>query len=312
MLGAATTLLMTGVAAANTFRAADLIYMPAVARAQGGGGAFFKTDIVISNLTSDRVTVDVVYMPTGAGNDNSGAINNFVTLPTLAPGERRVIDDFVAASNGLNRQDANGHLIFFACREGGNCACESGDCPDFRLISVTGRIYNDAPGGTFGQAFPGLPWYNYASIENTEFGYHRVVINGVRNVGSPGVSGYRTNIGLVNSSMFSATTLRLTMFNTQNQSVGQTDVTLAPLAHMQAPVTQFFSNFSGDGYVRVEQIAYTPRAGESDAVPGFFAYGSLIDNRTADPTTLEAIFERQLDLDCLFGSKPIRRGVNRN
>ena len=304
LLGAA-TLLVAGVASANTFRAADLVYLPALARLQGGGGAFFKTDVVIANLSQDRIVVDVVYVPTGAGTDNSGAISSFTRLPVLAPGERRVLNDFV--QTGLNRADANGYALFFACRENGNCNDCDANAGDCRLISVTGRIYNDQPTGTFGQSFPGIPWYSYASIDSSSFGFNRVSINGVR-----ASDNFRTNIGLLNSSAYSSTTLRLTAFNTQNQQVGSTEVTLAPLAHTQQPVQQLISGFSGDGFVRVEQVGFTPKAGVTDAAPGFFAYGSVIDNRTGDPTTLEAIFDQQLDAGCVFGSKPISRGVRRN
>lgn len=304
LLGAA-TLLVAGVASANTFRAADLVYLPALARLQGGGGAFFKTDVVISNLTQDRVTVDVVYIPTGASNDNSAAIETFTTLPTLAPGERRVLNDFV--QTGLNLSEANGYALFLACRENGDCANCDDDGADCRRISVSGRIYNDQPTGTFGQLFPGLPWYTYASIDSSDLGFNRVTINGAR------VSDqYRTNIGVVNSSAYSSTTLRLTAFNAQNQQVGLTEITLGPLAHTQQPIQQLFTGFTGDGFVRIEQVGFNPGAGAEDPIPGFFAYGSLLDNRTGDPTTLEAIYDQQFDFDCVFGSKPVRRGVRRD
>lgn len=303
LLGAA-TLLVAGVASANTFRAADLVYLPALARLQGGGGAFFKTDVVIANLSSDRIVVDVVYIPTGAGTDNSGAISTFTRLPVLAPGERRVLNDFV--QTGLNRADANGMALFFACRENGNCNNCDANSADCRLISVSGRIYNDQPSGTFGQLFPGLPWYNYASIDAAQFGFQNVVINGARQDAN-----FRTNIGVVNSSAYSSTTLRLSLFSPTAQLLGQTELTLAPLAHSQQAITNFFPGFTGNGYVVVEQVAFTPKAGVTDAAPGFFAYGSTIDGRTGDPTTLEAIFDEPLDAGCVFGSKPISRGVRR-
>lgn len=310
LIGAATTMMFASVAAANTYRAADLVYMPAVARTAGGGGAFFKTDVVIANLSNDTITVDVVYLPTGNTRDNRPGLDNFVRLPNLAPGERRVIDDFMKAS--FNLDEANGHALFFACRANGNCNdCDAsgGDC---RLISVTGRIYNEQTTGTFGQLFPGLPWYNRASLDDVGFDSDRVVINGVRETGAPNQSGYRTNIGLVNFASYTSTTLELTLFNAQNQQIGQASVTLGPLAHHQQRITQIFPGFTGSGYVRIRQTSATPASGETEDINGFFAYGSLLDNRTGDPTTLESVFEVPLPLDCLVGSKPLRRGVTRD
>ena len=301
-LGVLFMLIFTAAANASTFRAADIVYLPAVARLQGGAGAFFKTDVTIINTSTARVVVQVAYVE-GSG-DNSTAPNTLITLPTFAPGERRELIDI--ALSALNRDTANGYLIFFSCREGGNCTtCDTngGDCLD---ITVQGRIYNDTPGGTFGQSFPGLPWYGFAALNSTTEGTDRLSINGVRNNAN-----YRTNIGLVNASQFSSTVLRLRLFNNSGTQVGAMDQTLGPLGRIQFPVTQIAGGFTGDGYVTVEQVSATAAPGQTDAVPGFFAYGSLLDNRTSDPTTLEAQFNVPLPLNCVFGSKAQRRLVRR-
>lgn len=302
-LAVLSVLMFAAVATASTFRAADIVYLPAVARLQGVGGAFFKTDVTITNTTTSRVVVQVAYVE-GSG-DNSTALNTLITLPTFAPGERRELIDI--AQSALTRESANGYLIFFSCREGGNCtSCDTngGDCLN---ITVQGRIYNDTPGGTFGQSFPGIPWYSYAALTSTTQGTDRLSINGVRNNAS-----YRTSIGVVNASQFSSTVLRVRLFNSTGTQVGQLDQTLGPLGRVQFPVTQIATAFTGDGYVTVEQLSATPTPGQGDAVPGFFAYGSLVDNRTNDPTTLEAEFNVPLPVDCVYGAKaqgrrPVRR-----
>jgi hypothetical protein len=301
-LGVLSVLMFASVASANTFGAADIVYLPAVARLEGAGGAFFKTDVTITNTSTSSVVVQVAYVE-GSG-DNSAAPNTLITLPTFLPGERRELIDI--AKSALNRDTANGYLIFFACREGGNCAdCDinPGDCLN---IAVQGRIYNDTAGGTFGQSFPGVPWYSYAALTSTTQGTDRLSINGVRNN-----TNYRTNIGLVNASQFSSTVLRLRLFNSAGTQIAEMDQTLGPLGRIQFPVTQIAAGFSGDGYVTVEQISATPVSGQTDAVPGFFAYGSLLDNRTSDPTTLAAQFNVPLPFDCVYGSKPQRRTVRR-
>ncbi|HEX8618982.1 MAG TPA: hypothetical protein VF911_15470 [Thermoanaerobaculia bacterium] len=293
-LGLLSMLMFASVASASAFRAADIVYLPAVGRLQGAAGAFFKTDVTITNMSDARVVVQVAYVE-GSG-DNSSALNTLITLPTFAPRERREMID--AARSALNRETANGYLIFFSCREGGNCtSCESngGDCLN---IAVQGRIYNDTPGGTFGQSLPGIPWYSYAALTSADRGTHRLSINGIRNTAD-----YRTNIGLVNASQFSSTVLRLRLFNNTGTQIGEMDQTLGPLGRIQFPVTQIAAAFSGDGYVTVEQVSATPSPGQTDALPGFFAYGSLLDNRTSDPTTLEAQFDVPLPFECAFGSQ---------
>ncbi|MEA2491056.1 MAG: hypothetical protein QOH21_2848 [Acidobacteriota bacterium] len=295
-------MMFAAVATASTFRAADIVYLPAVARLPGGFGAFFKTDVTITNTNTTRVVVQVAYVEGSA--DNSTALNTLITLPTFVPGERRELIDI--AQSALGRESANGYLIFFSCREGGNCtSCDTnaGDCLN---ITVQGRIYNDTPGGTFGQSFPGIPWYSYAAMTSTT-GTDRLSINGVRNNAN-----YRTNIGLVNASQFSSTVLRLRLFNSTGTQVGEMDQTLGPLGRSQFPVAQIAAGFTGDGYVTVEQVSATPTPGQEDAVPGFFAYGSLLDNRTNDPTTLEAEFNVPLPFDCVYaakgqGRRPVRR-----
>lgn len=296
------TLMFATLAHASAFRAADIVYLPAVARLQGAAGSFFKTDVTIINTSASRAVVQVAYVE-GSG-DNSTAVNTLITLPTFAPGERRELIDI--ARSALNRETANGYLIFFSCREGGNCTnCDSngGECLN---IAVQGRIYNDTPGGTFGQSFPGIPWYSYASLNSTAEGTDRLSINGVRNTAD-----YRTNIGLVNASQFSSTNLRLRLFNNAGTQVGEMDQTLGPLGRIQFPVTQIASGFTGDGYVTVEQVSATPTPGQADAIPGFFAYGSLLDNRTSDPTTLEAQFNVPLPSNCVASSKAQQRMIRR-
>ena len=300
-VGVLSMLMFASVASASTFRAADIVYLPAVGRLHGAAGAFFKTDVTITNTSASRAVVQVAYVE-GSG-DNSTAPNTLITLPTFAPGERRELIDI--AQSALNRETANGYLIFFSCREGGNCTnCDAGDCLN---ITVQGRIYNDTGGGTFGQSFPGIPWYSYASFTSTTQGTDRLSINGVRNNAE-----YRTNIGLVNASQFSSTVLRLRVFNNTGTQVGEMDQTLGPLGRIQFPVTHIAAGFTGDGYVTVEQVSATPTPGQTDAVPGFFAYGSLLDNRTNDPTTLEAQFNVSLPLGCVYGAtaaqrRPVRR-----
>lgn len=296
----------TGVASASAFRASDIVYLPAAIRAAGAGGAFFKTDVVLSNVSDQRVVVSVAYAPTGGG-DNRNVTTGMKVLPVLLPGERRDIVDITAA---LGIPDpANGYLIFFACREGGNCSDCDANAADCQLITVSGRIYNALTNGSsFGQLFPGIPWYNYVSVDSQDFGLHRVFIPGLRAAGSAGVSGFRTNIGLVNASQTSSTGLRVTIFSTTGLQLGQQTFNLGPLGHIQFNAANI--GLTGNGWALIEQVTVTP-TGSAPANPGFMAYGSLLDNISNDPTTLEAQYYVEMPFDCIYGSKAKRRLVKR-
>src|SRR5436190_1201860 len=70
-------------AMASNFRAADQVYLPAAGHLGGSSGTFIS-DVFISNLSSDSVSVSVIFS-TGAG----GTQTAFPTVITLAGHERR-------------------------------------------------------------------------------------------------------------------------------------------------------------------------------------------------------------------------------
>ena len=148
-------LAVASTAVASNFRAADTIYLPSAGKV-ASGSIEFVTDAYITNHSSDSVVVSVGFGV--SGQDNSGMTSSLVDLATpLAPGERRLIADitgtlFPAQPNTL------GFLVFFACKEGGDCSDCDGNPADCSLISVESRIYSRTPGDptaeTKGQRFP--------------------------------------------------------------------------------------------------------------------------------------------------------------
>ena len=298
-------------AMASNFRAADQVYLP-VGGHIGGGSGLFVSDVFISNVESDSVTVSIIYS-TGVGGTQTSSYPTIV----LAPGERRELTDFFG---GLGITGL-GQVIFNACKTGGDCSatCAGGDptsgtCPDFRHITVQSRIFS-VPNpsaaintqNTTGQDMPGLPWYSYASMDQAANGLDTVFVTGVRYTGTGGVGTYRTNFGLVNASQFSSTLLRITIYSGTGTVLSSADTTLAPLgqtqiglnsASFQPPLTAG-ANLTGM-WARVQQISATPVGTQPlgcgvNGCPGFFAYGSILDNASGDATTLESQFTKSLD-----------------
>lgn len=328
-LGALFMFMAVGASASN-FRAADLVYLPAVARAPGGGGAFFKTDVWIRNVSDVTVDVDIAFARTGGSDQRSSLQAANLRRVTLAPGEQREIVDILSAVFGLSGPtDAHvGHLLFFACRQGGNCNDCEANAADCRLITVQGRIYTEGsgaaacPGGasscTFGQLFSGQPWYNFVSSSASAIGMGDVFISGIRQTGAPGQVGtYRANIGVANATTDFSLVVRLRLFNPNGTQVGSAaTMTLQPLGHSQQNLTALFPGFTGTGFVVVDlqgsTRVTTPPAGETaPPVPGFFAYGSVLDNVSNDPTTQEAQYRVELPYALVYNKTDMRRPARR-
>lgn len=345
LVTAAAVVLVAGSALASNFRAADQVYLPVAGHINASGGTFIS-DVTVSNVSSDPVTVSVIYTPT---TNLAGARQEpqyFNDLFTLQPFERREFLDFLfapQAQGGLGLSSAFGTLVFNACLQGSATGCRSGqddfgDHPDYRNIAVFSRIYFAGPNvntaGTTGQALPGIPWYNYVSQEasNARVGNLGVVsINGFRQTGIGGQPNtQRGNVGVMNASQYSTTTLRLSLYQGANRTpLSQRDVTLAPLNHVQGSLSDIFNNPpapvgpSALGlYVTVEQVNSIAEPGAPatcpSGCPGFLAYGAVLDNLSGDGTTLEAIYNVALDsdvFDAIYGSdagKPrLRRAVRR-
>jgi len=313
---AAAITLFAGAAMASNFRAADQVYVPAAGHISSSS-ATFVSDIFISNLSDDSVDVSVI-LATGIG----GTQTTFPHIITLAARERRELKDFV--KNTLNVPSALGELIFNACKAGADCTADpsTGLNANYRNISVESRIYsvntpnadanalNTAP--TTGQLFAGIPWYNFVSEAASGVGLDKVFVTGIRNTDQ-----YRTNLGFVNASQFSTTTITATLFSATGTQLGQSSFTLQPLGSAQGQVgtatlfptftksaasTGAYAVFQQSGTVPTSDAA-TNGSGCSNGCPAFFAYGSQLDNQTNDPTTLEPQFLQPLTsaaITCIY------------
>lgn len=299
-------------AMATNFRAADQVYVPAVIHAVGASGTFLS-DVFISNLTTDTVAVSVIYCPQGITGCSGSAVQTFTNLITLAGNERKELVDWAAlpqSQGGLGQTGTVfGQVVFNGCKSGVSCGADTQDAngvsPNFRNISVETRVYS-IPAGTSlssnppttGQLFSGFPWYNFVSQEQSANKLDKVFITGIRSTGSAGTAGTsRSNIGLVNASQFSNTTMVVKLFNGAGTQQGSEYTTqLGPLGSVQVGLGTAFPGASGSGYwVTVEQRNSTATSDApaacapptSNGCPAFFAYGSVLDNASGDATTLE-------------------------
>jgi hypothetical protein len=338
-------MLIASGAMASNFRVADQVYIPAAGHINASGGQFIS-DVTVANMSSEPVTVSVIYTPTSTFDQGEKTPQYFNDLFTLGAFERREFRDFMSAAqpNGLGLTPgvgAFGSLIFNACRTGSPTGCRSGqnefgDHEDYRDIQVASRIYFAGPNastiGTTAQFFPGIPWYNYVSLLASDApvgNLGMVVINGFSQTGTGAASGantFRSNIGVMNASQYSRTTLRLRLYQGTNRTAISTrDIVLAPLNHLQGNLTDLFQGVptgpqQTNLYVEVEQVSSEAVAGAPQTClpagcPGFLAYGALLDNLSGDPVTLEAVYPVALDdiaLGAIYGEsagKPVYRRI---
>ncbi len=324
---AAIFVLCASSAMATNFRAADQVYVPAVIHAVGSSGTFLS-DVFVANLTTDTVAVSVIFCPQGIAGCTGSGVQTFANLITLAPNERKELIDFAAlplSQGGLGLSSAFGQVVFNGCKSGTSCGTDTQDAngvsPNFRNVSVETRVYS-IPAGTSlsanppttGQLFSGFPWYNFVSQEQAANGLDKVFITGFRQTGAAGTAGtYRSNIGLVNASQFSNTTMVVKLFNGVGTQVATEYTTsLGPLGSVQVALGTAFSGTTGTGYwVTVEQRNSTATADApsacapptSNGCPAFFAYGSVLDNASGDATTLEPQYLKALtdvQIACIY------------
>jgi len=306
---AAVIALVASAAMASNFRAADQVYVPAAGHISSSSATFIS-DVFISNLSDDSVDVSVIFS-TSAG----GTQTQFPKILTLLPRERRELLDFVG--NNLHLTSALGQLIFNACKATADCTPDptTGLNANFRNISVESRIFSVANGAnpltapTNGQLFSGIPWYNFVSETASGAGLDKIFITGVRNT-----TQFRTNIGFVNASQFSTTTITATLINgATGATIATNSFTLQPLGTIQQSVSGVFPAFavgptSTNAYITFQQGGTLPTSdgpanGCSNGCPAFFAFGSVLDNQTQDATTLEPQYLQPLTnnaITCIY------------
>lgn len=327
-LGVAAALSLCALSAsASNFRGADQVYVPAAGHLAGGSGTFLS-DVFVSSLeTTDEVDVSIIYAPTTG---LPGGIVEKKNAFRLRAGERKELIDVFPSVLGI--QSGLGQLIFNACLAGADCGPATQDAdgfsPFFRSISVESRIYSIPPNTTLaqkppttGQLFSGIPWYMFASSLQAGNKLDKVFMTGVTQTGSVNEPGtYRSNLGLVNASQYSTTTLVATLYQndmTAANKKGEYTTTLGPLGHIQVNVATAFPGFTGsNAFIVVEQRNNVPTGDAPSSCvqgcPAFLAYGSVLDNVSGDATTLEPQFFAPLSEDAIAVIFPSGSGKSGN
>jgi len=135
-------------------------------------------------------------------------------------------------------------------------------------IIVVARTYNEAPDGTFGQGMPGNG--DSATLAYGQLG----VLPQLKKT-----TAFRTNVGLMNHGV-TACNVRIKLFSETGSQLGSTINTSVPAKQWEQINDVFDEAGVGECQIGFATIEILTAGGK------IWAYGSVVDNGTGDPTTI--------------------------
>ena len=223
--------------------------VPGVAELNNGPSSNFHTDMRLFNASSTAVPVTLSYFP-GFGGARPADLHI-----TLNPGEVKAFDNVLPS---LWQLTATGGAVAI-------------DAPSNASLVVTARTFSrNEDGGTFGQFIPGV-----TAADGVGAGERALEVLQLEQSDQ-----YRTNLGLVETTG-NPVTVEI-VGTTANKITARTEATLSPNEFRQIGLIFQQLGFSGASYqgrVSVRVIGGGGRVA---------AYGSVVDNKTIDPTYVPA------------------------
>ncbi len=324
--------------AAAQFNAAHLIFVPAGAHNDGVNDSHWRTDLTIANADTTNVDVAIYFVPSGVG-DNSAYLRNRdnglggreedgwgkidARLANIPPAGSVTLEDIIGQywTADLGFLSEIGAFVIFAW-ESGTLQDDGTSTP--RNITVTSRTYNAATiwvpdpdnegsfiekDATYGMVLPGVAWYNSAdaaAVSGERDLSYEVLIGGRQD------DTFRYNVGIFNTSDIQ-TSIRVNIqpfhsdgtpfIDSTEQEVYRT-VTLGPLGHIQYNgilESLFGITDVSDVTLIISFQSWSSSAPPEKVVPNFTCYGSIVDNRSNDPTAVLPSFDFPYDIDCMWG-----------
>lgn len=230
----------------------SIVYMiPSVAHAPGSGGTQWRSNVAVVNRNPTPVDLTLTYYPYA---ETSPTI---VRQHTLGAGHTVEWQDILVSLFGLGAAASNKGSLHI-----------SSPLPIF----ATSRTYNQAPGGTYGQYYPAL-----RPSDAIPAGQTGTIVQLKK------TSVFRTNVGVQNLGV-APCAVTITLHGPNGTQIG-------------APKTQ---TVAAGRYWQQDDIFTSAGAGNRDiayarvqpTTPGCaaWAYGSVVDGNTGDPTTFPVLF----------------------
>jgi hypothetical protein len=223
-------------------------FIPAAAKIAGGSGTNWMTDVVLHNPGTAAVTAALYYLVSGG--DNSGAAAHSVTVNAAASLK---LPDIVGSLFGMGGTSGAIRIVASA------------------PLLIGSRTYNDqGASGTYGQSIDGLS-------ADTAFG----TLNQPHLIQLAKNAAYRTNMGFVNTTAASLTLNVYLYSGADSSQIGSRSIPLAAYEHVQE------NNIIQDLTAADVDDAYAVITTQTNG-SRYFAYASVVDNRTGDPTYIPA------------------------
>ncbi len=226
------------------------LYLPAAAHVSGAAGTDWRSDVQIFNLGPGQAFIEVAMLEKDQAN-----LTPRTRAYVISPGMTYRYRDAV---NGMFGESGSAALRI--------------DETDDGLI-VTSRTFNQTDEGTYGQFIGAL-----GASQAIRAGRPGHIVQ-LSHYGGPH-DGYRSNVGFVNCTD-NDLAVTVDLFAGNGDVLGSRQVDLEPYMYRQ--IDRIFSTVTGDpvedGFANVSTAT---------ADGAFFAYGSVVDNRTGDPIYIPA------------------------
>jgi len=259
--------ILIAVAAPASAQVYDTFVVPAVGNTAGAGGTTWGSELTIFNPQPYTLFVSVTFLPSGLGQGSE------VLVPI--PSNQTFASDNVVAN--VFRRSGTGSLLVATFPE------DNKHVPNPTIIAlsfvVRTKTYNNASSGTYGQAIPGV----ISGLMDFPTEKLSAISTGVRNFGSVGVNGYRTNVGALNLGRFTVRML-VNVYDELGRTVAK-DIPfdVPPLGHVQDRLPVTIDRGS------LEFFMFDPGANDPNAFAVVFAYASVVDNRSGDPVYVDPV-----------------------
>ncbi|NOZ95254.1 MAG: hypothetical protein GXP47_11015, partial [Acidobacteria bacterium] len=240
----------TAVGVSQAVASGQTLFIPGAAHVSGANGTNWRSDVEVQATGGTSAAYSIELFKRDQAN----------TSPSKKPYQ-------LAAGKAQRYSDILHSLFGFSGAGALRITVSSG------TVIVTSRTYNTTSSGTYGQFIAGV-------LTGTTIGssQHGRLIQLSQSVSSR--SGYRSNLGLVNTTGKSAS-VRVDFYRSNGSSLGSKSYGLDPYEMRQ--IDKIFTKVTGasvdDGYL----ILSTNTSGAA-----FFAYGSVVDNQTGDPVYVPA------------------------
>ncbi|MGH9443313.1 MAG: hypothetical protein ACRD16_13685 [Thermoanaerobaculia bacterium] len=265
------------------FRSADQGVLPGVGRTAGSFGSNWVTDLTIWNSGPVAAIVDLVFLPTG-GVDNRQALQRVVEVGPISAGGTLLLPDVLLQDFGQSA--ALGAMLYFGSRA---------DAPALVApLIVQARVHDSSAAG-FGTIEPGSPYYDEAGPGAATIGADILILPGLEESND-----FRTNVGVWNGSDISTSiVVAVDFFDSAGRAVGSMQASLPPLGHLQWNGALASLGASGKGFsARAHLVSST--SNEAGPRPYFFAYASVTNNHSNDPSYIEPAYQGEEPVDCIF------------